>query len=291
MRDYGIICDSCCDLSGDELREMELTVLSLNFIMDGKTYADSPMQPEIEPKAFFDKVRAGSMCTTSAVSVGTFETAMRQTIEAGKDVLCICLSSGISTTYQSAVIAAEELRGEFPDAKIIVIDSLSASRGLGLLLHYAVEKKRSGAAIEETADYVRTLIPQNHHYVMVEDLAHLRRGGRVSSTTAFFGSMLQIKPLIQVSTEGKLEVFGKARGVSAAIKNMADKMEQLGNAPLADQVVYICHADCEDYAKQLSTMLHERFGVKDIRIGFIGPVIGSHTGGGTLGLFFLGSAR
>lgn len=292
MRDYIIMTDSCCSLNAKEVAELELTVLPLSFMMEGKTYRDTPDHADMRPEEFFEKLGAGVDCTTAAVNVGQFDEAMRAALEAGKDILCICFSSALSTTYQSACIAADDLRAEYPEAKIIVIDSLSACRGEGLLIYRAVRERRAkGLDIEQLADFVRDAVQHQCHWFFVDDLNHLKRGGRVSATTALVGTVLGIKPVMHTDNEGRLTPVSKARGSRGALRALADKMEELGVAPLADQTVFICHANCPEYVEFLSELLRERFGVTDIRPDFICPVIGAHTGCGTLGLFFEGKER
>ncbi len=287
MRDYIIMTDSCCDLNAAEIKEFELTVLPLSYTTEGETYPDTPDQ---DRKAFFDKVRVGVECTTSAANVGQFTDAMKAVLEAGKDILCVCFSSGLSTTYQSACIAAEDLGAENPDAKIIVIDSRCASRGQGMLLWRTVEQRRkTNADIETLADFVRTAARTQEHWFMVDDLYHLKRGGRVSAMTALAGTALGIKPVLHVDEEGKLAVFSKARGIKGALRGLVDKMAERGVD--GQQTVFICHADCQESVDYVSELLRERFGITDIRADYIGPVIGSHTGCGTLGIFFVGKEQ
>ena len=290
MRDYIIMTDSCCDLNQQEVDELGLTVLPLSFTIDGKTYLNTPDHAEMSPEEFFAKIAAGESSTTAAANVGQFDEAMRRALDAGKDILCICFSGALSTTYQSACIAAEDLRPEFPEAKIIVIDSLSASRGQGMLLWYTAQEKKKGKTIEELADYVRETLPHQCHWFTVDDLNHLKRGGRVSAATALFGTMLSIKPVMYTSPEGKLIPMGKARGMKAALTELVNTMDKLAIRPIREPV-FICHADCQDSVDYVKGLLYERFGVKDVRADYIGPVIGSHTGCGTLGLFFMGTER
>ncbi len=291
MRDYIIMTDSCADLSAAEVSALGLTVVPLSYVMDDTTYINYPDHSELDSREFFRRVGAGAACSTSAVSVGAFADAMRPILAQGKDILYIAFSGALSTTYQSGCIAAEDLREEFPDARVVVIDSLSASRGQGLLVHYAVQEKNRGKSLDEVADYVREMIPHNCHWFTVADLNQLKRGGRVSAATALVGTMLNIKPVLHVSDEGKLESVSKSRGIKAALTELVNQMEQTGNAPLAEQTVFICHADCQDNVDFVAKLLRERFGVTDIRAEYIGPVIGSHTGLGTLGLFFIGQHR
>lgn len=291
MRDYVIMTDSCCDLNAQEVRELDLTVLPLAFLMDGKTMLNTPDHADMSPEEFFANIAAGKDCTTAAANVGQFTDAMSKILDEGKDILCISFSSALSTTYQSAVIAAEDLRGSYPDAKIIVIDSLCASRGQGMLVHYAVQEKNKGKTIDEVADFVRDTIPHQCHWFTVADLNHLKRGGRVSAAAALAGTMLNIKPVMHCDSEGKLTPVSKVRGMKAALTELVNTMERIGIAPLSEQTVFICHANCPEHVEFVSNLLRERFGVTDIRADFIGPVIGAHTGCGTLGLFFMGAER
>lgn len=291
MRDYVIMTDSCCDLNAQEVRELDLTVLPLAFLMDGKTMLNTPDHADMSPEEFFANIAAGKDCTTAAANVGQFTDAMSKILDEGKDILCISFSSALSTTYQSAVIAAEDLRGSYPDAKIIVIDSLCASRGQGMLVHYAAQEKNKGKTIDEVADFVRDTIPHQCHWFTVADLNHLKRGGRVSAAAALAGTMLNIKPVMHCDSEGKLTPVSKVRGMKAALTELVNTMERSGIAPLSEQTVFICHANCPEHVEFVSNLLRERFGVTDIRADFIGPVIGAHTGCGTLGLFFMGAER
>ena len=291
MRDYVIMTDSCCDLSAEEVAESGLIVLPLTFTMDGKTYRDTPEHEDMSLAEFYRNIRKGKECSTAAVSVGAFLDAMREVLRSGRDVLCVSFSSALSTTYQSACIAAEELRQEFPDGRIIVIDSLAASRGQGMLVWYAAKKKAEGKSIDEVADWVREMAPHQDHWFTVYDLNHLRRGGRLNATSAIVGTVLAIKPILHTDAEGKLTPVSKARGMRAALDGLVKKMDELGTRPLSEQTVFICHADAQDSVDYVVSLLKERFGVTDVRANFIGPVIGSHTGAGTLGLFFFGSER
>ncbi len=291
MRDYVIMTDSCCDLSAEEVAECGAIVLPLTFTMEGVNRRDTPDHADMTLDAYYKKIREGVLSTTSAVSVGDFTDAMRPVLEADKDILCINFSSALSTTYQSAVIAAAELRGEFPEAQIIVIDSLAASRGQGMLVWHAAKEKKSGKTIDEVAAWVQSMIQHQCHWFTVADLNHLRRGGRLNATSAIVGTVLSIKPVMHCDAEGKLTPVSKARGMQQALTELVNKMDELGTRPLENQTVFICHADAPESVEFVKKQLRERFGVTDVRAGYIGPVIGSHTGAGTLGLFFFGSER
>lgn len=292
MRDYIIMTDSCCDLSQQEVEELDLTVLPLSFTIEGKTLLNTPDHADLSPEEFFKKIAEGADCTTAAVNVGQFTDAMEKVLDEGKDILCICFSSALSTTYQSACIAASDLREKHPGAKIIVIDSLSASRGQGMLLYRTVrERREKGLDIDALASYVDSIIQSQDHWFFVDDLNHLKRGGRVSATAALVGTMLGIKPVMHTDSEGRLTPVSKARGSKAALRALVDKMEELGIEPEKNQPIFICHANCLDYVEYVKVLLKARFNVTDVRADFIGPVIGAHTGCGTLGLFFVGTER
>ena len=290
MRDYFIMTDSCCDLTDQMARDLELEVLPLTMHMDGQDYPNDLAGTAISNQEFYKRIRAGKIATTSAVNVGQFQDAMRRVLESGRDIVCVCFSSALSTTYQSAVIAAEDLRAEFPEAEIHVVDSLSASLGQGLLLYLAVEQKRKGLTAAELAKWVEDNRLTVCHWFTVDDLNFLKRGGRVSATTALLGTMLSIKPIMHTSDEGKLVPVSKARGRKAAIAALLDKIETLGIHP-ENQTMFICHADCEEDAKAVAQTIKDRFGTPTVHINYIGPVIGSHTGPNTMGIFFVGTQR
>ena len=290
MRDYVIMTDSCCDLTDRMARDLELEVLPLTMHMDGQDYPNDLAGTAISNQEFYKRIRAGKLATTSAVNVGQFQDAMRRVLESGRDIVCVCFSSALSTTYQSAVIAAEDLRAEFPEAEIHVVDSLSASLGQGLLLYLAVEQKRKGLTAAELAKWVEDNRLTVCHWFTVDDLNFLKRGGRVSATTALLGTMLSIKPIMHTSDEGKLVPVSKARGRKAAIAALLDKIEALSVHP-EKQTMFICHADCEEDAKAVAQTIQDRFGTPTVHINYIGPVIGSHTGPNTMGIFFVGTQR
>ena len=290
MRDYVIMTDICCDLTDQMARELELEVLPLTMHMDGQDYPNDLAGTAISNQEFYKRIRAGKLATTSAVNVGQFQDAMRRVLESGRDIVCVCFSSALSTTYQSAVIAAEDLRAEFPEAEIHVVDSLSASLGQGLLLYLAVEQKRKGLTAAELAKWVEDNRLTVCHWFTVDDLNFLKRGGRVSATTALLGTMLSIKPIMHTSDEGKLVPVSKARGRKAAIAALLDKIEDLSIHP-EKQTMFICHADCEEDAKAVAQTIQDRFGTPTVHINYIGPVIGSHTGPNTMGIFFVGTQR
>ena len=291
MRDYIIMTDSCCDLSQQEVEELELTVLPLSFTIEGKTLLNTPDHADMSPEEFFAKIAAGADCTTAAVNVGQFTDAMEKVLQEGKDILCACFSSALSTTYQSACIAAESVRARYPEGRIRVIDSLSASLGQGLLMYLTARKKlREAPTMDELGDWVEANKLHICHWFTVNDLNYLKKGGRVSAATAFVGTMLSIKPIMHTSDEGKLTVVGKARCRKSSLNTLIDTVGRLG-IDLQDQTMFICQADCQAEAEAVAAELKRRYGVKEVYINYIGPVIGSHTGPDTMGLFFVGTER
>ena len=290
MRDFVIMTDSCCDLTAQMAQELDLTVLPLTLHMDGNDYRNYLDGRDLDFQEFYAKVRSGVKSSTSAISVGDFQSAMGEILRQGKDILCINFSSALSATYQSACIAAEDLRTEFPDAKLLVLDSLCASLGQGLLLYLCAQCKREGKSIDEVYAYAEETRRKVCHWFTVDDLNHLKRGGRISAATAMFGTMLSIKPVMHVDDGGHLVPVSKSRGRRASLLALVDEMEKTAFNP-GDQTVFISHGDCADEAQFVADEVRRRFGVKDIYINYVGPVIGNHSGPGTMALFFLGEPR
>ena len=290
MRDFVILTDSSCDLPAQMAQELELEVAPLHLELEGKDYRNLLDGSEIGFEEFYEKVRGGAMGTTSAVSVGGFAEQMRPILEAGKDILCLSFSSGLSTTYQSAAIAAQDLAAEFPEAKIFVVDTLSASLGQGLLVYLCAREKAAGKSIEQVRDFAEQTKLHLCHWFTVDDLNHLKRGGRISAATAMFGTMLAIKPVMHMDDAGHLVPVSKARGRRASLMALVDEMEKRAIEP-EHQTVFISHGDCRDDAELVANEVRRRFGTRDITIHFVGPVIGSHTGCGVVALFFLGKER
>lgn len=288
MRDFVIMTDSCCDMPAQMAEELKVLPLTLN--LGGKSYRNYLDGREIGFREFYDYMRQGNLGTTSAANVGDFDEVMRSVVREGKDILCINFSSALSTTYQSATIAADSVKEDFPDAKIFVVDSKAASLGQGLLVHLCVQQQKAGKSIEEVRDYAEKAKLKVCHWFTVDDLNHLKRGGRVSAATALVGTMLSVKPILHVDDEGRLISVGKARGRKASLLALVDHMEKYAVDP-AQQTVFISHGDCLEDAQFVAEEIEKRFGTKDIRINYVGPVIGNHTGAGVVALFFLGSVR
>ncbi|MGN0493949.1 MAG: DegV family protein [Acutalibacteraceae bacterium] len=290
MKDYVIITDSCCDLTAKLAESAELTVIPLLVSMEGKDYYNYLDGREIASGAFYDKLRAGSTATTAAINPDVFTTVFEETLQQGKDILYLGFSSGLSSTYHASTLAAEELSAKYPDSKIYCVDTLAASMGQGLLVYLAAQKKQDGATIEEVRDFVEQNKLNLCHWFTVDDLNHLKRGGRVSAATALVGTMLNIKPVLHVDDEGHLINVGKARGRKASIESLFNHMKESAINP-SEQTVFISHGDCEQDALTLKNIVEKELSPKEIHINTIGPVIGAHSGPGTLALFFLGDKR
>ena len=290
MSEYVLITDSSADLSQEMVQELGVTVLPLSFTIQGKTYRNYPDNREMDLPLFYDMLRAGELATTSAVNVAEYTQAVEPILQEKKDVLILAFSSGLSSTYQASVLAAGELREKYPDRKIYTVDTLCASLGQGLLVYLAAQEQRKGKSIEEVRDWAEETKLHLCHQFTVDDLHFLKRGGRISATTAVVGSMLQIKPVLHVDNEGHLINVGKARGRQASLKALVDKMEKTVTEE-GRKTVFISHGDCRKDAVTVADMVRERFGTQDIRINFVGPVIGAHSGPGTLALFYLGTER
>ena len=290
MSDYVIMTDSCCDLSAELAAELELEVLPLRLELEGRSYRNLLDGGEIGFQEFYAKVRSGAMPVTSAVNVGEFDAAMRPILEAGKDILCLCFSSALSTTYQSAVIAGRELEEAFPERKVRVVDSLCASMGQGLFVWLCAQEKKKGKTLEEVLDFAEGAKGNICHWFTVDDLNHLKRGGRVSAAAALFGTMLSVKPVLHVDKEGRLIPMEKCRGRKASLLALVDHMEKTAVEP-ERYPVFISHGDCREDAEFVAEEVRRRLGVREVYIHYVGPVIGSHTGAGVMTLFFVGRER
>lgn len=284
---YKIITDTCCDFPAEMYKELDLGVVSLSILYKGVNYNE---YSEAWLKELFDGLRKGESATTSAVNPEGWSTVIEPVLQEGKDALVLAFSSGLSTTYQSAVIAANELLEKYPDRKINVVDTLCASLGQGLLVWYACRKRDEGMSLEEVTAWCEDNKLHLCHWFTVDDLMYLKRGGRVSAATALVGTMLQIKPVLHVDNEGHLINVAKTRGRKASIEALAAKM---GDSAIdgANDTVFICHGDCQQDAEYLASLVKEKYGVKNVFFYYVGAVIGSHSGPGTLALFFLGKNR
>ena len=290
MAEYRIITDSTTDLAPEMIRELGVQVAPLCYVMDGSTYHNIPGGGEMSDQAFYQKLREGTMPTTTQINSEEFVALFTPVLEAGEDILYIAFSSGLSGTCQSAHLAARELKDRFPERRVEVFDSLCASMGEGLLVYHAATRKNQGATMDEVLAWLKENVLHLCHWFTVDDLNHLKRGGRVSTATALVGTMLGIKPVLHVDDEGHLIPVSKVRGRKQSLDALVKKMEETAIDP-QDQVIFISHGDCLEDARYVARQVKEKLGVKEVKINFIGPVIGAHSGPGTVALFFLGNPR
>jgi DegV family protein with EDD domain len=287
---FVLLTDSSADLSAEMVRELDIQVLPLTFTLNETNYCNYPDNRDMDPHLFYEKLRAGEVATTAAVNMAQYTEMLEPLLQAGQDVLVLAFSSGLSATFQSSRLAVEELLEKYPSRRLYTVDTLCASMGQGLLVYLAARKRQEGASIEEVRDWAEANKQSICHKFTVDDLHFLKRGGRISTTTAMVGSMLNIKPVLHVDKEGRLVSIAKARGRQASLKALVDQMEQTAIDPHS-QTVFISHGDCLEDAQTVAQMVRERFGVRNIWINYIGPVIGAHSGPGTLALFYVGTER
>ncbi len=283
-----IATDSCCDLPLSFIKENDIQLFSLTVHLDGKEFADD-LGESYDYHTFYEGLRNGAMPTTSQVNAYAFKERFEPFIKEGKAILYIGFSSATSGTYASSVTAKNELLEEYPDAKIITIDSLCASGGQGLLVYHAVQMKKEGKSLEEIVSSLESTKHEIFHSFTVDDLNHLVRGGRLKPAAAFLGNLLQLKPVLYLSKEGSLVAHQKARGRKKAIKALLDYYQAYHANN--DQVVCITHGDCPEDANYLASELKQAYNVQNIIINPIGCVIGSHTGANVLAFFFFATTK
>ena len=287
MRDFVITVNSTVDLPREWLEERNVPVVPLKYTIDGETYTD---MYGLSAKEFFDKLREGHMSVTSQVNPGEAADMIEPFLKEGKDVLHLGFSSGLSGTLNSMKIAGEELSEKYPEAKVIVIDTLCACLGEGLLLYYALKQKEQGKTIDEVAQWVEENKLHICHDVTVDDLNHLHRGGRISKTTAVLGTLVQIKPIIHMDNNGKLQVIGKERGRKKSLNKIVDMAAEQAKG-WDNDIIMITHGDCIGDAEYVAKLVREKMGIDNILINNIGTVIGSHTGPGVVAVFCMGNKR
>ncbi|MBQ8295851.1 MAG: DegV family protein [Clostridia bacterium] len=288
-RAFDIITDSGCDMPDEYLAEHGIGLVKLGFNMDNVNYEGDSGEP-IAPKDFYEKLRSGAMPTTYQVTSEMAKKFIVPSLEKGRDVLIVSFSSGLSGTAGSFIVAARELAKKYSKRKIAVVDSLCASMGQGLLLDYVVRKADAGASLKETQQYAEELKLHICHHFTVDNLFHLKRGGRVSSTTAIIGSMLKIKPIMHVDNEGKLTPIGKAMGRKKSLHILVENMFQAADMT-EDEPIFISHGDCMEDVEYVKRLITERLPNAKITVNYVGPVIGAHSGCGTLALFHKGKQR
>ena len=287
MRDYVIVTDSSADLTEQMSNELGIRTLQLEVLVEGET---SKPNNEIDIKEFYGKLRAKKTATTSAVNIEKFLEFFGDILKEDVDILYLGFSSGLSSTYSSGAVAMKELSEQYPDRKLYAVDTLCASLGQGMLVYLAAQKKLAGADIDTVRDYVEEIKLNQTHWFTVDDLFFLKRGGRVSAATAVVGSLLNIKPVMHVDNAGKLINVEKVRGRRAAVDTLFNKMK---STMLKDQngTIFISHGDCMEDVEYLANRIRKELNINDIQVNYVGPVIGAHSGPGTLALFFLGTER
>lgn len=288
MNNYVIFTDSACDISPETLKEWGVYYRPLYLHFEGENTLYS--NDEISSEDFYKRMREGGVAKTSAVNAEDFSEGFEQILKEGKDILYVGFSSGLSTTFNSARIAAGDLKEKYPERKILLVDTLAASAGEGLIVYLTAKKKAEGATIEEAFAYAEELKWNTSIWFTVDDLVYLKRGGRVSAAAAFFGNMLGIKPVLHMDTEGHLVPVIKVRGRKTAVDTLAKKYEELAT-DTKNNTIFISHAECEADALRLKSIFEEKYGASVEVITGIGPVIGAHAGPGTLALFFVGKER
>ena len=287
MNKYVIVTDSSSDLTRDIINDPEVIYLQLDVLMDGEP---SRANCDVDIKDFYAKLRSKKNATTSAVNIDKFIETFDKYLSEGYDVLYLGFSSGLSGTFNAGFVAAKELSEKYPERKVFAVDTLAASLGEGLLVYYAFKMKQDGADIESVRDYVEENKLKLCHWFTVDDLFFLKRGGRINAATAIVGSMLSIKPVLHVDNKGRLISVSKARGRRAALDALFDKMKETAIEP-EKQVVFISHGDSEEDAKYLADRIKTELGSPEVVISYVGPVIGAHSGPGTIALFYLGCER
>lgn len=287
---YKIVTESTADLTPELIERFGIEVIPMQFTIDGVDYFNYPDNREISPQRFCNMLREGKTATTSAVNFEHMTEFLTRILEGGDDVLYMAFSSGLSSTYSTAVIVADELREKFPQRKIVVIDTLAASMGEGLFACQAASMMQNGALIDDVAKWAAEARKHICQWFTVDDLMHLYHGGRISAMSAHIGTALGMKPIIHVDDEGHLVPMLKIRGRKQAIEALAEKVAELGT-DISEHMVFISHADAPDAAKSLADLIRERFSPREIQIGNIGPVIAGHAGPGTVALFFFGIKR
>lgn len=290
MNDYIIITDSTGDFTPALCEELGIQVIPMEFMLDDVSYRNYPDERDLSVKEFYDKLRSGSNATTAQVNMATYCDVARPYLQAGKDVLFLVFSSGLSGSYNSCTLAVEDLKAEFADREIVAVDTRAASMGEGLLVYYAAQQQKASKTLAEVADWVTENRGHLCHWFTVDDLHFLHRGGRVSAASAVVGSMLSIKPVLHVDDEGHLipmeKVRGRRQSLDALLKHL-DETIWVGKSP----VVFLSHGDAPEDAAYVEEQLRGKYGIERIVTNLIGPVIGCHSGPGTVALFWLGEHK
>ena len=284
---FKIVTDSCANLTDEQIKEYGVEIISLKYRIGEKDY-DSYIKGEKTNFAeTYRLLREKAEITTSLANRGDCDKVIPQILENGEDVLILSFSSGLSGTCQNIILSAEDYKEMYPDRKIMVVDTLCASLGEGMAVHYAVKLRNEGKTFEETAEWLENNKLNICHIFTIDDLFFLKRGGRLSGTSAVVGTLLNIKPLLHVANDGKLYVTGKARGRKAAMEHLITSVGEKG-IDIENQDIFIVHGDCEEDAEYIGEEVKKRYKVKNVVYNLIDPVIAAHAGPGTLAIFFIG---
>jgi len=290
MKQYILATDACSDLPLDVVKQHDIAIVPMLLEIEGKNYSHNLEEKHLKLKDFYDQLRDKKVSRTSLVNVGEFVQFFTELLKQGKDILYIALSSALSGTYQSAMMAIDMLKDDYPNQRIVAVDTLSASLGEGYLVWRAALLKKEGKPLNEVVEWLEGNKYRLRHLFTVEELGTLKRGGRLSGTAAFFGTLLGVKPILHVTREGKLDVLKKSVGRKKSLTEMIEVMKDQIVAP-EEQTIFIAHGDCLEEAKEVGGLINASMNVKDLFFSYIGPVIGSHSGPGTIAVFFMGKER
>ncbi|MEL7648527.1 MAG: DegV family protein [Sedimentibacter sp.] len=290
MRNYVIFTESTADLPINLIEELDIKVIPMVFGFENESYLDYPDHRELDINKFYERLKNGERSTTALINAMTFQEYFEPELKNGNDILYLGFSSGLSGTYQSSLIAAQELREKYPDSVIKCVDTKAANIGQGLLVYSAAQKKKEGLTLDQAESFVLEKVPHTCHWFTVDDLNHLKRGGRISAVKATVGTALNVKPILHVDDEGLLKPVDSVRGRKKSINALLDKMTETCVDP-QEQTIFIGHCNCLEDAEYLAKLVRESFDVKEVIINDIGPIVGSHLGQGGLTLFFFGTKR
>jgi len=290
---FEIVTDSCCNLTEEIIEEFGLHILSLTFMAEGEdaVYTSYRKGKHTDLKKFYTMMREGIVFKTSLPNLADTEALVRKLLDDGRDVLYIGFSSGLSGTYEATSLLLNDLATQYPDRKIYSVDTLAASAGEGMLVWHAARMAREGRSIEEVHGWLESNKMNAGHWFTVDDLMHLFRGGRVSRTSAWAGTLLNIKPVLNVDDEGHLIAQEKVRGRKKSLNALVDHMAATAIEPIGEQTIFITHGDCLEEAEYVAELVRERWGNREIIINYVDPVIGAHTGPGVVALFFMANSR
>ncbi len=290
MSKYRIVTDATADLPQSLVEALNVSVIPMEVHLGDEVYTFEPTYSQLNPATFYEKVRSGAQPTTTLINAFTYETAFRPILESGEDILYIAFSSGLTGSQQNANLVAAELMEAYPERKIIVFDSRAASLGEGLLVYHACKKRDEGLTLAELTHWLHSTRNRLCHWFTVGDLHHLKRGRRVSATAATFGTALKIKPVLHVDDEGHLIPLQKVQGRKRSLKALVDLMHETC-LPHENDVIFIGHGNCLEDAEYVKALVEKRFGFTGFLVDFIGPVIGAHSGPGTVALFHIGTHK